>query len=181
MGGGACGEGGAVRHTAKYVMMGIKQLYVMNRIHFESCFWHKCHVTIQFKFSTPTDSPPFPQLHTVTHSATIKSQCTFAFEQLGTYSPSLSNASQGSQRAFVQGSDPLAMVLYRLEQLLQFRVVLRCTCKTRDQRNAPLSGIVLMDLLLFRHLLVDARWEDINQSEYEMLTAKGGCETCRTT
>ena len=27
-----------------------------------------------------------------------------------------------------------------------------------------------MDLLLFRHLRVDARWEDINQSEYEMLT-----------
>ena len=53
-------------------------------------------------------------------------------------------------------------------QPMQFRVVLCCTSKTRDQRNAPLSGVVLMDLLALRYL-VDARWEDINQSEFETL------------
>ena len=107
--------------------------------------------------------PHFPQLHTVTHLATVKSQCKFAFEQPGTHSPSVSTASQCSQRDLVHGSDPLAVVLYRLEQPLQFRVVLRCTCKPRDQRNALLSGIVLMDLLLLQYLLLYVRWEDINQ------------------
>ena len=74
----------------------------------------------------------------------------------------MSTASRGSQqRALVYGSNPLAMVLYLLDQPLQFRVVLRCTSETRDQRNAPLSGIVPMDLLPLRYLLTDARWEDI--------------------
>ena len=68
-----------------------------------------------------------------------------------------------------------------MEQPSQFRVVLRCTCKTRDQRNAPLIGIVLMDLLPLRYLLMDVRWENINQSEFETLIVRGGCRTCRTT
>ena len=97
----------------------------------------KCQLTSQLKPLTPPYSPTFS---TVTHLATVTVQMHFWATRY-TFTHCFYHLT-GSQHALVHGSDPLAVVIYHLEQPLQFCIALPCTCKTRDQRNVPLSGIV---------------------------------------
>ena len=123
-------------------MMGIKQLHIINRVHFESPF--SCEVS-SYKTFQASDTYELSQIfHSSTQSHTCHSHSTSSpLNNQVHIQPQFPPPHRVlSQRALVHGSDPLAVALYRLQQPLQFRVVLRCTFISRHQRNAPLSGIV---------------------------------------